>query len=134
MFEDSDRTVLNRIDANTSFMGMGVAQEVAQFEGDTRVVVLNGVKLITAASDAEMADKITQAGWASRDFAFCYDGDPHVYMWVDTSNGRCRQWVQDQADLADLVRTKLNPAIQVFPPDRQAAHTAHFPIVGTPPT
>jgi murein DD-endopeptidase MepM/ murein hydrolase activator NlpD len=133
MFEQPDRDVLNQINGNTQWAGMGVAEEVATFEGDTRVVVLNGVKVITALSDAAMADKVTQAGWASRDYAFCYDGQPETYMWVDTGNGRCRQWIQDQDDLADLERTKLNPMIVVFDPSAKARHDQRFPMVGTLP-
>lgn len=133
MYTDADRTIAQQTYDAVHYAGMGVGAEVAQFENDTRLVILNGVQMITAASDAEMADRLTQAGWASRPYAFCYYGHPEVFQWIDTPGGQARQWIGDQGLLADLVRTKLNPAVQVFPPDRKPVHDHQFPIVGTQP-
>lgn len=135
-FDDNARAQLDRIEQAVHVAGgLGVGDVLAEWENDTRSVIVNGMHMITAASDEVLTDKLTQAGWASRPYPFCYEGHPAVFQWIDTPAGQSRQWIADTLLLADLVRTKLNPALQVFPLDRMAAHDAVFPVVGPlPPT
>lgn len=134
MFDQAARTQLDDIAKAVHVAGgLGIGDVLGTWENDTRSIIINGVHMITAASDAELSDKVTIAGWASRPYAFCYDKHPAVFQWIDTPGGQGRQWIEDQADLADLVRTKLNPAIQVFPAERQVVHDARFPVVGKQP-
>jgi hypothetical protein len=136
MFSDTDRQTLAQIKSDVEVAGgLGVGDVLATWENDTRSVIVNGVEMITAQSDAVLTDKVIQAGWASRPYPFCYRGHPAVFMWADTGDGRGlgREWIKDQAELADLVQTRLNPAVIVFPFERKAVHDSRFPMIGELP-
>ena len=115
-------------------LGLNSIQDTIHEVGQAGVVfTLNGVKYLTEQSAAEIVSSVNSGKFDSRDFAFCYEGEPAVFMWVDTADGRKRQWIQNPTDLGDLVMTKLNPHIVVFPTDRKQGHNDRFPIVGPAP-
>lgn len=145
---------LNRIIEKVDPMSAKIIDTLGSFENDTRLILLNGQKVISADSDEKIIEAVRKGTFDSRDFAFCYAGKPAVYQWVDTPSGRLRQWIGvykksattktmndvdgpgSQALLASLVKTKLNPFIVVFDEvGIEDVHNSFAPICGTvPPT
>lgn len=101
------------------------------WEEQTRIVVLNGTRMLINDAVVDMKDKITVAGWASRPYTFCYEGSPEVYHWTEDStvpSGARRTWIPDQESWNELVKTRFNPFVVIYPAEREALHSARYPM------